>query len=166
MFRRELAQISLFNDLEQADLDLLAPLFDPICMNVGQVVFEQGRSADYLFVLLEGEVVVNFKPYDGPPLTVAHIHPGGVFGWSAILGRQVYTSIAVAAADSTAIRIRGDELRCLCERKPQTGVAVLERLAGAIAARLNSTHAQIFTMLSESMDLSLKATSQRRSCHE
>jgi len=157
MFRREFAQISLFNDLDRADLDLLAPLFDPICVNEGQVIFEQGRSADFLFVLLEGEVVVNFKPYDGPALTVAHIHPGGVFGWSAILGRQVYTSIAVAAVNSSTIRIRGDELRSLCERKPQTGVAVLERLAGAIAERLNSTHAQIFTMLTESMDLKVNA---------
>jgi CRP-like cAMP-binding protein len=162
MFKSELAQISLFNDLNQADLDLLAPLFDPICLKQGDVIFEQGRSADFLFVLLEGEVVVNFKPYDGPSLTLAHIHPGGVFGWSAILGRQVYTSIAVTAVNSSAIRIRGEELRGLCVRKPETGLAVLERLAGAIAERLNSTHAQIFTMLTESMDLHQVNTQRRR----
>ncbi len=135
----------------------MAPLLEPVDLAKNEVIFEQGRIADHLYILLEGEVVVNFKPYDGPQLTVAHIHPGGVFGWSAILGRQVYTSIALAAVDSVAIRMRGEELRSLCEEKPQTGLAILERLAGVIAERLNSTHAQIFTMLTESMDLTVSS---------
>jgi CRP/FNR family transcriptional regulator, cyclic AMP receptor protein len=164
MFKLEDAPISLFNDLLQSDRELLAPLFNLICPRQGAVIFEQERSAEFLFVLLEGEVVVNFKPYDGPLLTIAHIHSGGVFGWSAILGRQVYTSNAVAVQDSSILRIRGDELRILCMRKPETGLAILERLAGAIAERLNSTHAQIFTMLTESMDLRINAS--RRTCNE
>ena len=135
----------------------MASLLEPVNLAQNEVIFEQGRIAEHLYILLEGEVVVNFKPYDGPQLTVAHIHSGGVFGWSAILGRQVYTSIALAAVDSVAIRMRGEELRSLCEEKPQTGLAILERLAGVIAERLNSTHAQIFTMLTESMDLTVSS---------
>ncbi|HEX7395462.1 MAG TPA: cyclic nucleotide-binding domain-containing protein [Anaerolineaceae bacterium] len=157
MFRQELAQVSLFKDLCPEDLDFVAPLLEPVDLAQNEVIFEQGRIAEHLYILLEGEVVVNFKPYDGPQLTVAHIHSGGVFGWSAILGRQVYTSIALAAVDSVAIRMRGEELRSLCEEKPQTGLAILERLAGVIAERLNSTHAQIFTMLTESMDLTVSS---------
>jgi len=157
MFRQELAQVSLFKDLCPEDLDFVAPLLEPVDLAQNEVIFEQGRIAEHLYILLEGEVVVNFKPYDGPQLTVAHIHSGGVFGWSAILGRQVYTSIALAAVDSGAIRMRGEELRSLCEEKPQTGLAILERLAGVIAERLNSTHAQIFTMLTESMDLTVSS---------
>jgi CRP-like cAMP-binding protein len=156
MYRQELAQKSLFKDLSPADLHELEPLLEPVDFPHNRVVFEQGRNADYLYVLLEGEVVVNFKPYDGPELTVGHIRPGGVFGWSAILGRQVYTSIALAAVESSAIRIRGAELRELCERKPLTGLAILEKLAAGIAERLNSTHNQIYTMLVESMDLAVR----------
>ena len=84
---------------------------------------------------------------------VARFSPGGVFGWSSILGRQVYTSYAVATISSSAIRVRGDELRCLCEENPQTGLAILEKLAGVIAERLNSTYHQIFMMLTQSMEL-------------
>jgi CRP/FNR family cyclic AMP-dependent transcriptional regulator len=143
----------MFKDLSGADLDKLVPLVDLVCFKQGQVIFEQGHPAEYLYILLEGEVVVNFKPYDGPVLTLGRIMPCGVFGWSAILGRQDYTSVAVAAEDSTSIRIRGFELRSLCEKDPKTGIDVLEGLAGGIAERLNSTHAQIFTMLARSMDL-------------
>lgn len=164
MFRQQLAQVSLFKDLAPTDLDYVAPFFKSVYLPQNEIIFEQGRIAEYLYILLEGEVVVNFKPYDGPQLTVAHIQPGGVFGWSAILGRQVYTSIALAAIASIAIRIRGEELRSLCEEKPLTGLVILERLAGVIAERLNSTHAQIFTMLTESMDLIV--SSPRRASHD
>lgn len=153
MFRQGLAQKSLFKDLSPVDMDILEPLFEPVCLPQNQVIFELGKIAEYLYILLEGEVVVNFKPYDGPELTLGRIHPGGVFGWSAILGRQFYTSIALAAVESSAIRIRGAELRELCEKRPQTGLAILGKLADGIAERLNSTHNQIFTMLVKSMDL-------------
>ncbi len=162
MFRQELAQKSLFKDLSPADLVELEPLFEPVDLPQNKVIFEQGRVADYLYILLEGEVVVNFKPYDGPELTVGRIRPGGVFGWLAILGRQVYTSIALAAVDSSGIRIRGSELRDLCERKPHTGLAILEKLAAGIAERLNSTHNQIFTMLVESMDLAVRSPEESK----
>jgi CRP-like cAMP-binding protein len=153
MFRQELLHVNIFKGLSSEDLDTLAPLFEIYDLKKNQVAFEQGRVADYMYILLEGEVVVNFKPYDGPTLTVARIQPGGVFGWSAVLGRQIYTSTAVACTQSTAIRIKGDELRCLCEKHPNTGIIILERLAGVIAERLQSTRDQIFTMLSESIDM-------------
>jgi len=156
MFRQGSAEKSIFKDLTPADLALLEPLCEAACLHQDKVIFDQGRNADYLYILLEGEVVVNYKPYDGPELTVGRIHPGGVFGWSAILGRQVYTALAMATVESTAIRIRGAELRNLCESKPQTGLAILEKLAEGIAERLNSTRSQIFTMLVESMDLALR----------
>jgi CRP/FNR family transcriptional regulator, cyclic AMP receptor protein len=153
MFRNELEHVSLFKGLSGSDLETLAPLFESVCLKRNLVVFEQGLVAEHLYILLDGEVVVNFKPYDGPPLTVAHIQPGGIFGWSSVLGRQVYTSNAVACCDSTAIRIKGDELRCMCEQHPATGFMILERLADVIAERLQSTRAQIFTMLTQSVDL-------------
>jgi len=153
MFRQEIASIPLFKDMSVKDIDLMAPIFDAVCLNENQLIFEQGMIADFLYILLDGEVVVNFKPYDGPQLMVARISPGGVFGWSSILGRQVYTSVAIATVSSSAIRVRGDELRCLCEKNPQTGLVILEKLAGVIAERLNSTYDQIFTMLTQSMEL-------------
>jgi CRP/FNR family cyclic AMP-dependent transcriptional regulator len=153
MFRQEMIRLSIFKDLSADDIDKMAPLFEMVCLNQNQVIFEYGMVADYLYILLDGEVVVNFKPYDGPQLIVARVYSGDVFGWSSILGRQVYTSEAVAMANSTAIRIGGNELRYLCEKNPQTGRVILETLAGVIAEPLHNTHDQIFTLLTQSMEL-------------
>jgi CRP-like cAMP-binding protein len=116
------------------------------------VIFEQGASAKYLYILQVGEVLVRFKPYDGPALTVARILPQGVFGWSAALGRDAYTSAAVTALPSEAYRIRASDLRTLCERVPDTGAIFLDRLAGVIAERLQNTHSEILTMLNQGID--------------
>ncbi len=164
MFRQEFSRLSIFKDLSPDDIDKMAPLFDTVCLNRNQVIFEYGMVADYLYILLDGEVVVNFKPYDGPQLIVSRVYAGGVFGWSSLLGRQVYTSEAVAAVDSTAIRIGGDELRTLCEKNPQTGRVILDKLAGVIAEPLHNTHDQIFTLLIQSMELGNGGA--RRTKHE
>ena len=41
----------------------------------------------------------------------------------------------------------------MCEKHPSTGLLILERLSDVIAERLQSTRSQIFTMLSQSVDL-------------
>jgi CRP-like cAMP-binding protein len=153
MFRQDLAQMSIFSGLNEDQISQLSPYMVECNYHRDQVVFEQGQRADHIYILLTGEVVVNYKPYDGPPLTVARIEAGGVFGWSAALGRDIYTSGAVAVQDSLAYRIRGDNLPVICETHRETGLILLDRLAGVIAERLRSTHTQVLGILSQGLDV-------------
>jgi CRP-like cAMP-binding protein len=150
----EIANLAIFEGLRPEDLKRISPLIEACSFKTDDVIFEQGQAAVHLFILLKGKVLVNFKPYDGPALIVAHIDAGGIFGWSAALGRVTYTSGAVAAETGEAIRMRGDKLRMLCEQHPEIGVVVLDQLANGIAERLRSTHGQILTMLTEGMAIS------------
>lgn len=152
MLRQDLAQMSLFQGLSAAQLSTLDPLLDYCLFLPGTIIFEQGSQADALYLLLVGCVEVIYKPYDGPALTVARITPGGVFGWSAALGRDVYTSSAVAGEAVEAYRLNGQRLHQLCESHPETGVVLLERLASIIAERLSSTYEQILSVLQNGME--------------
>lgn len=157
MFRQEYAQLAIFDGLTPDQIRLLSPFLEEVSFSSGATVFEQGQLADCIYILLEGEVVVRYKPYDGPALTVARVHSGGVFGWSAALGRSVYTSAAQAGADPVkAYRLRGESLQHLCDQDPQVGGIILERLASVIAERLRNTHTQILNMLSQGMDVNGK----------
>src|SRR4030042_4675083 len=84
----------LFRDLLPDQLQLLHPLFIPCEFNADTILFEQGASAENLFAVVSGEVVVNFKPDDGPIIVVARVQPGSIVGWSAALGSRRYTSSA------------------------------------------------------------------------
>lgn len=160
MLKKDFTQLSIFEGFDRAEMSLIDPLLEVIAFPQDEIIFEQSQMALFLYILLQGEVIIRFKPYDGPALDVAHIVPGGVFGWSAALRRSSYTSGAVALTCGEAARIRSDQLRHLCEMHPEIGVVVLERLASVIAERLRSTHAQILSILTEGMDL--KGTCGRR----
>ncbi|HZU87601.1 MAG TPA: Crp/Fnr family transcriptional regulator [Anaerolineaceae bacterium] len=152
MYRQDWNQPSVFDGLSREQLRSLDPILHPCQFPADLVVFEQGAPAKYLYLLLAGEVMIQYKPYDGPSLTVARIFPGGVFGWSAALGRQAYTSAAITAQPSETYRIRGSDLRNLCERVPETGAIFLDRLASVIAERLRNTHSEILAMLNQGID--------------
>ena len=123
------------------------PRFEYETFLENEIVFEQDAPAEKLYVLVDGRVEIRFKPDDGERLIVTEIEEGGVFGWSAALGRETYTSCAVSVADSSAFSVLGDELKHLCEQYPDTGVVILERLAEVIAQRLQKTHAFVIDML-------------------
>lgn len=137
----------LFQDLLPKHLTLLQPLFIPCEFNADTVLFEQGDPAENLFTIVSGEVVINFKPDDGPIIVVAKVRPGSIVGWSAALGSRRYTSTAVCTTYTQLLRVRGDDLRRLCLQHPDTGTIFLDRLATVIAERLHSTHDLVLSLL-------------------
>lgn len=153
MLRKEFTELSIFSGLNPEQLDQLATLIELYHFSRGDVIFGQGQATDYLYILLNGEVEIRYKPYDGPILSVARIYVGGVFGWSAVVGHDSYTSMAVASQDGEAYRMSGQALKVFCASNPETGVIILEHLAAVIAERLQSTHSQILTILGQSMDV-------------
>jgi CRP/FNR family cyclic AMP-dependent transcriptional regulator len=139
--------LPLFHGLKQQTLDLIVPRFTFETFTEDEVVFEQAAPAKKLYILVNGKVEIRFKPDDGEQITVTEIDEGGVFGWSAALGRENYTSCAISVAESKAFSVLGEELKQLCEQYPDTGVIILERLAAVIAQRLQKTHAQVVELL-------------------
>ena len=144
-------RIPLFNDLSPAQRSLLRPLFIPFDAFGGTVLFEQGDPAENLYLVVSGEVIVRYKPEDGPVICLSHVHAGGVVGWSAALGRQAYTSGAECTIYSELLRIKSEDLRNLCEQFPETGELILERLASMIAERLQDTNGQMLDLLKQGL---------------
>jgi CRP/FNR family cyclic AMP-dependent transcriptional regulator len=137
----------LLSNLSSTHLELLNPLFIPCEFTADSVLFEQGDPAEYLFAVVTGEVVVSFKPDDGPSIVVARVVPGSIVGWSAALGSRRYTSSAICTTYTHLLRVRGDDLRRLCLQHPDTGTIILDRLATVIAERLHSTHDLVLSLL-------------------
>lgn len=141
--------LPLFQGLTSAQMEQLRPLFVHCDCFPDGILFEQGDSAEYLYLVVEGEVTIRYKPEDGPPITVTRVRPGGVVGWSAALGSRYYTSGAFCNDSSQMLRVRGVDLRDLCEQDPETGILILERLAAVIAQRLRNTHEQVIELLKQ-----------------
>lgn len=140
-------QIPLFQGLSPAQLDLLRPLFVPNDCYPGTVLFDQGEAAIFFYLVLSGEVAIRFKPEDGKDIIIARVREGGMVGWSAVIGRQYYTSAAVCTQYTQMLRVRGSDLQTLCEECPETGLLIVDRLANVVAQRLQGSHPQVVALL-------------------
>jgi CRP-like cAMP-binding protein len=149
MLTKVFNQIPIFKDLTLDQYALLESIFSLSDCECDSVVFEQGAVADYLYIVVEGEVAIVFDPDDGGPITVARLHQGGVFGWSAAFGSDTYTSGAICAEPSMLLKVLGDDLKRLRQNHPETGILILERLAAVVVERLRHTgaHGQVFALL-------------------
>ena len=146
-----LESLPFFQGLQPGDRQRILQRFHVEDHEVEEVIFFQGQPADRLYLLASGQVEIRFKPDDGEALTVSVIEPGGVFGWSAALGRRSYTSGAVCTESGHSLSIRSRDLRRIFEENPATGVILLERLAEVIAMRLTSTHAHVMELLRQGL---------------
>jgi CRP-like cAMP-binding protein len=140
-------RVAIFQQLDESQMDLLRPLFEPFSCRLGTVILQQGAPADYLYLVVSGAVEISFKPYDGHPITVSHVERGGLFGWSAVVGSEQYTSSATAIENVDAFRIHGKDLRRFCREHPEAGVEILERLASSVSFRWKDAHKQIKSLI-------------------
>ena len=139
--------MTIFKELDEDLISLLAPLSESLSCKPGTVIFRQGEPAEFLYVVVDGSVDMSFKPYDGMPITVSHVGKGGLFGWSAVVGSDTYTSTAIAIGDVKAFRVHGDDLRSFCQKHPKQGKDILERLADGVSARWKDAHKQVQSIL-------------------
>ena len=144
---QEAVDAPFLKDLTAEQYDLLFPLFEPITVPSGTVIFKQGDEAACLYIILQGRVAIEYKPYDGPKITLTHLHAGDIFGWSSVLGNQAYTSDAISTTQVESLRIRGADLKRLYVDHPNDCRSILEKLAEAVSPRwINAKH-QIQNML-------------------
>jgi len=134
---------ALLQGLSAADIQHLVPLLETASFQAGDTIFAQGAPAKHLYVLEQGEVELRNSPDDGGSLTITTISPLGVFGWSAVLGRQYYSAAAVCVADGQALRMDGGALRRLLRAQPRLGRLILGRLALALAGRPTAAAVQV-----------------------
>jgi len=149
----DLVKLPLFQDLSPADLKLIEPYFTAGNFIAGEKLFSQGDLADMLYLITVGELIIKYKPYDAPEITLTHVRKDDVLGWSTVLGNTSYTSSVICKTDVSALLISGGNLRKLVADHPETGKIIMDRLAMAVSPRWRDAQNQVKAMLEKGMDL-------------
>lgn len=153
MLENAFRDLTLFRSLTDQQAEQARRLFAPVIVGAQEQLFGQGDPAEYLYIVVQGEVQIIYKPDDGHPIPLTRVQADGVVGWSAALGNPVYTSSVVCETDCLLLRARAKDLRLLCENHPDTGRVILDRLATIVAERLHSTHQNVLSLLEQGMHL-------------
>ena len=144
---REVPDNPFFRGLSPDQLNLILPMFEAFTIPAGATIFRQGDTATYLYVVQHGSVTIQYKPYDGPIITLSHLRGGEVFGWSSVVGGHSYTSDAICTSEADVLRLRGTDLVDLCTKHPDAGYAILDRLAEVVSPRWTYAREQIQAIL-------------------
>jgi CRP-like cAMP-binding protein len=135
--------IPLFEDLSAEQNSMLMKVFEKYTCSPGTVIFEQGDPAQHLYLILKGKAIISYKPYDGPRIVITRLRDGDVFGWSAVVGGNKYSSSVASESSLESIRIRRDFLQKLINEHPETGKIIIDRLALNVSPRWENAHEQI-----------------------
>ena len=80
--KESMVEHPFFKDFKASHLELLAECSSHVHFNKGSYLFREGETADWLYLIREGKVVVETQMPGRDPLAIMTIGKGGVVGWS------------------------------------------------------------------------------------
>jgi CRP-like cAMP-binding protein len=142
--KQVLRNCEVFSALGDADLEKVAGSVLEKHFEAGTTLFQEGDSAEELFVLQEGRVALQMTlpkalAQTGRRVTVDVISGNELVGWSAIVEPYVYTLTAVCLQDVKTLSLSGTKLRWLLRDEHKIGHEILEGLIKVVASRLDDT---------------------------
>lgn len=139
-----ISQTSLFQPLTDDQLNAVMQIGRVKHFEEGEEIFQQGKQADTIYVLLDGFVRLRVKaPEELDVMAETLQKPGSVFGMAALSKSHVYNVTAKSIRPTTAFAIDSAGLKEIITREPLVGVEVMAELAQLYSNRLNNTRAAI-----------------------
>ncbi len=114
-----LTPIPLFQALPAAQLRQLGERCELRRFRKGEVLFKEGLLAESVWLIQRGWVYLVKRTPLGVPVTIFTVTPEEVLcGFSAVIDHGAYYASAVAATDTTAIRVPREEFAKLLKDQP------------------------------------------------
>lgn len=118
-----------FSFLRPDQVDMLSDAAEIKQYGAGDTVYFQGQAAEFIYVVLEGEVSLRLPGKGGVSLPVDQVEPGTMFGSCLCFDIQAYSTTASCTQDSKLIRIGADVLKELMDKDPRMGYALQRRIS-------------------------------------
>ncbi|MBP9205390.1 MAG: cyclic nucleotide-binding domain-containing protein [Kofleriaceae bacterium] len=135
--RRALAGTPLFAGLEPDALESLVQQLELVHVGAGEVLFREGDAGDALYVISEGEVIVQSE---GPPrVEMSRLGTGAFFGEVSLVTDQPRSATVVTATASELLRISRAVLARILDTHPEVLRVVLRFVRDRLVDRLVRT---------------------------
>ncbi|MCG6945502.1 MAG: cyclic nucleotide-binding domain-containing protein [Deltaproteobacteria bacterium] len=107
----------------------------------GKVLFREGDRAGHFYILLKGQVRLGTRDTGQVVHTVSR--PGEAFGWSSLVGRDIYSASAECIQPTKLLKIDREDFQEILEKDPINGLSFFRRLAGALGERLINSYGSL-----------------------
>jgi CRP-like cAMP-binding protein len=100
----------------------------------GQLLFRKGDATHYFFTLIQGELRLTIGANEQHVYTVRHA--GDIFGWSSLVGGNIYSATAICTKPCKILRFDRDKLLDLLDKHPDSGFHFFKKLSEMLGKRL------------------------------
>ncbi|PIU19912.1 MAG: hypothetical protein COT18_05020 [Elusimicrobia bacterium CG08_land_8_20_14_0_20_59_10] len=144
----KLKEVTLFHNLSEAMLSEFAGYFKRTDYAAGDVVFKEGTQGDSLYIIVDGEVIVekSMDAEDREFKTLAILSAGDFFGEMAVMQDQVRFAQARASRESSLYEIGREKFFSFIKENPETGISIFSEIMRSLLKRLQHTSSEL-TML-------------------
>lgn len=146
---RSLKTIPLFAHLTPKDLKLLINLIHNRSYLAGEYVFFQGDPGIGLYIIRDGEVIIQRQTSGEEIISLATFGKGDFFGELALVDGEKRSASAIAKLDTRLGVIFKPDLDDFIEKFPKKGVKILQGIAHIIAERLRRLNEEHIALQSE-----------------
>lgn len=123
-----LAEVPLFQFLDENERANLAASLDDVTFAAGQSIFAAGDPGGAMYVIRSGEVEIFFKDNTGNKIVLEEAGPGHFFGELSLLDQGSRTASAVAVSAVEALRVDQQDLDQLVRAYPQAALDLLSAM--------------------------------------
>ncbi len=107
----------------------------------GDILFHENDQARYFYILLNGRVKLSVG--EGGQVIYDVGQNGEAFGWSSLIGRDVYSASAECVEPTKLLVTDRKKLGKVLEEDPANGIIFLKHLAATLGNRLLETYKMI-----------------------
>lgn len=138
-----LRRFPLFQDASELSLRQLGMAAEEVSYDVGDLMFQDDAPANVLFLLLEGDVDIQYLVESGEHVTVDILGAGDLVVWSALIPPYRCTAAGRARTPVKAIAVLADRLRDVLSADHELGWSVMLEVSRVLAERLQAARVQL-----------------------
>lgn len=116
-------------------------------LSAGESVYEQGEPADYMYVVLDGEIMLRLPGRGEVSVPIDVVGPGAMFGSCMCFDIATYSTTAQSVRDSRLLKIRADVFKKLMDSDPRMGYALQRRISQIYFRRYLDTMRKLQTVV-------------------
>ncbi len=128
MINESLRRLPLFADLSEADLEWLSARAEPMKLETGTNLIEEGQPGDAAYVVIDGEFEV-VKKSSHQDISIAVRDAGEVFGEMALIDQAPRMATVRATRPSRVLRISDETFKQLLAHSPAATLSILRTVS-------------------------------------
>jgi CRP-like cAMP-binding protein len=140
-----LPRTDIFKDLRQEAISDFSELAVEETHPQGTVLFSEGDTAKYFYLLVEGQVRLTMG--DGPSAHYMVGKIGEAFGWSSVVGREAYSATAECSVPTKVIKFDRSGIDKVFDAHARSGRVFYKRVAMAMGERWLDLHRTMLSSL-------------------